>query len=155
MQHDLRLNLNQTEFLTTGPHGTGTITVSGSDLPRTERIKYLGSTLSANGELRYEIASRINATWMKQRFTTGVLCDQRINERLKFQIYRNVIRAVALYGSECWPTIKDNERRLAVMETKMWRWTSGVTRFDHIRNEDIRDQYEAAAIVEKLRERRL
>ena len=155
MQHGLRLNLNKTEFLTTDPHETGTITVGGSDLPRTERFKYLGSTLSANGELRYEIASRINATWMKWRSTTGVLCDRRINERLKSKIYRNVVRPVALYGSECWPTIRDNERRLVVMETKMLRWTSGVTRLDHIRNEDIRDRYGVAPIVEKLRERRL
>ncbi|CAD7076713.1 unnamed protein product [Hermetia illucens] len=41
------------------------------------------------------------------------------------------------------------------METKMLRWTSGVTRLDHIRNEDIRDRYGVAPIVEKLRERHL
>ncbi|CAD7083972.1 unnamed protein product [Hermetia illucens] len=149
-QHGLRLNLNKIEFLTTDPHETGAITVSSSDLSRTERFKYLGSTLSTNGELRYEIASRVNAAWMKWRFTTGVLCDRRINERLKSIIYRNVIPPVTHYGSECKPTIKDNEPRLAVMETKMLRWTSGVTRFDHIRNEDIRDRYRVAQIVEKL-----
>lgn len=37
----------------------------------------------------------------------------------------------------------------------MLRWGSGITRHDHIRNEDIRNRHGVAAIVEKLQERRL
>lgn len=60
MQCGLRMNLNKTEFLLTDPNEIGTITTSGSDLPRTVRFKYLGLMLSASGKLRYKIASRIN-----------------------------------------------------------------------------------------------
>lgn len=35
----------------------------------------------------------------------------------------------------------------------MLSWTSGVAHFDQIRKENIRDRYEVAAIVKKLRER--
>ena len=41
------------------------------------------------------------------------------------------------------------------METKMLRWISGVTRFDHVRNDDSRKRYGIASINEKLREARL
>ena len=101
-------------------------------IARTQRFKYLESMLSSNGELCNEIVSHINATWMKWHSPTGVLCDRCINERLKSKIHCNVVRSVALYGSECWATIKDNERRLAVMETKMVHCTGGVTRFNHV-----------------------
>ena len=35
------------------------------------------------------------------------------------------------------------------------RWISGVIRFDHIRNDDIRDRYGVTPITRKLREARL
>ena len=60
VQHGLRLNLKKTEYLTTDQTETGTITVNGSNLPRNEHFKYFGSTLSADGDLRYEVTARVN-----------------------------------------------------------------------------------------------
>lgn len=37
---------------------------------------------------------------MKWRSKTSVVCDRRINERLKFKICRGISRPVALYGLE-------------------------------------------------------
>ncbi|VDO63397.1 unnamed protein product [Heligmosomoides polygyrus] len=41
------------------------------------------------------------------------------------------------------------------METKMLRWTGGVTRLDRVRNDTIRQRFGVAPIAEKLREARL
>ncbi|EYB91787.1 hypothetical protein Y032_0202g1790 [Ancylostoma ceylanicum] len=41
------------------------------------------------------------------------------------------------------------------METKMLRWTAGVTRADRIRNKKIRERFGIAPIADKLRETRL
>ncbi|KIH58746.1 hypothetical protein ANCDUO_11040 [Ancylostoma duodenale] len=41
------------------------------------------------------------------------------------------------------------------MEAKMLRWASGVTRLDHVRNEDMRERYGVVHIQEKMREQRL
>lgn len=41
------------------------------------------------------------------------------------------------------------------METKMLRWTAGLTRLDHVRNDDIRGKFGIAPVAEKLREARL
>ncbi|VDP25219.1 unnamed protein product [Heligmosomoides polygyrus] len=38
------------------------------------------------------------------------------------------------------------------METKMVRWTAGVTRLDRVRNDAIRQRFGVAPIAEKLRE---
>ncbi|PIO62574.1 hypothetical protein TELCIR_15863, partial [Teladorsagia circumcincta] len=62
---------------------------------------------------------------------------------------------VAIYGAECWPVTEEAEARLSVMETKMLRWTAGVTRLDHIRNDTIRKRLGVAPIADKLREARL
>ncbi|VDP06762.1 unnamed protein product [Heligmosomoides polygyrus] len=41
------------------------------------------------------------------------------------------------------------------METKMLRWTAGVTRMDRIRNDAIRQKFCFAPITDKMREARL
>ncbi|VDO89136.1 unnamed protein product [Heligmosomoides polygyrus] len=41
------------------------------------------------------------------------------------------------------------------METKMLRWTAGVTRMDRIRNDAIRQKFGDAPIADKMREARL
>ncbi|VDO75284.1 unnamed protein product [Heligmosomoides polygyrus] len=46
-----------------------------------------------------------------------------------------------MYVAECWPATKEVETRLSVMETKMLRWTAGVTRMDRIRNDVIRQKF--------------
>ncbi|EYC36533.1 hypothetical protein Y032_0886g2861 [Ancylostoma ceylanicum] len=102
-----------------------------------------------------ELNARINAGWMKFRATSGIICDRKVSDNLKSKIYRTVIRPAALYSSECWPATKEIERRLGVMEARMLRWASGITRLDHIRNEDIRKRYGVAPIQEKMREQRL
>ncbi|VDO86619.1 unnamed protein product [Heligmosomoides polygyrus] len=99
--------------------------------------------------------SRVSAAWFKWRSLTGVLCDRMIPEHLKSKIYRAVVRPVAMYGAECWPATKEAETRLSVMETKMLRWTAGVTRMDRIRNDAIRQKSGVAPIADKMREARL
>lgn len=92
--------------------------VSSLDLPRNKRFKYLGSLLSANGEMCCGIAAHISATWMKWRSTAGVLCD------------RHPRTSQILNLPECWPTIKNNERHLVVMVSPLdialdqWRNTT-------------------------------
>ncbi|PIO75619.1 hypothetical protein TELCIR_02326 [Teladorsagia circumcincta] len=86
---------------------------------------------------------------------TGVLCDKKIPERLKSKVYRAVIRPVAMYGAECWPTTKEIEVHLGVMETKMLRWTAGITLLDRIRNDTVRNHFGVAPIADKMREARL
>ncbi|XP_068084653.1 uncharacterized protein, partial [Anabrus simplex] len=151
-QYGLRLNKKKTEYMTLDPREVGTIHVDGEVLSRVEKFKYLGSTLSADGRLIDEVNTRIHAAWLKWRMTTGVTCDRRMKDHLKSKIYRTVIRPVALYGIECWPATKEVERRLSVMETKMLRWTAGITRLDHISNDNIRKRFGVAPIQKKMQE---
>uniref|UniRef100_A0A8L8Q3U7 Reverse transcriptase domain-containing protein n=1 Tax=Heligmosomoides polygyrus TaxID=6339 RepID=A0A8L8Q3U7_HELPZ len=104
---------------------------------------------------RFGLKLNVKKTESKWRSLTGVLYDREIPEQLKSKIYRAVVRPVAMYGAECWPATKEVETRLSVMETKMLRWTAGVTRMDRIRNDAIRQKFGVAPIADKMREARL
>ncbi|VDO26973.1 unnamed protein product [Heligmosomoides polygyrus] len=102
-----------------------------------------------------QVNSRVNAAWSKWCSFTGVLCDRKIPEHLKSRINKAVVRPLTMYGAECWPATKEVETRLSVMETKMLRWTAGVTRLDRIRNDVIRQKFGIAPMADKMGEARL
>ena len=43
-----------------------------------------------------------------------------------------------MHGAESWAVKKAQEKKLDVVEMRMLRWMSGVTKLDRIRNERIR-----------------
>jgi len=150
----MKLNIKKTEYMESGEQTPGTINV-GEPLEKTTCFRYLGSRFSSEGSVQADAVARTNAAWMKWREFTGVFCDRRMPRHLKSKLYRTVVRPTALYGSECWPATKKDESRLAVMETRMLRWTQGVTMMDRIPNDIIRTNMGVAPIVEKMREKRL
>lgn len=148
MPHGLRINLKNSNFLTTHPNETST--VSRRDLPKTEPFKNLGSTLLANGELHYKIDSPISSSWIKWCSTTDVLWDRPTNEPPKFKIYDS-IRCL------CYPI------RLQVLGSCKRQWTSTADNgheavvkdlcHSALRScwGDIPDQYGIVPIVEEFR----
>lgn len=148
----LKLNLDKMEYMEGGAQTNGTITINGKDLKKVEQFKYLGSTLSANGDSLPDTRARVDAAWMKWRQVTGVLCDRRMPTHLKAKVYKTVVHPVPLYGAECWPATTKHEQALHTMEMRMLRWTLGLTRLDHVTNEDVRKIMGVAPIMEKMRE---
>lgn len=96
--------------------------------------------LPGNSKLR-DIASCMAVTSIKWRSIIAVICDCASTSVLS-QIYR-----IATFY-EFWVLTKLSK----IMETKMFHWINGTTRYDRIRNEDIRSQYGFATILEELPE---
>ncbi|EYC10880.1 hypothetical protein Y032_0053g2350 [Ancylostoma ceylanicum] len=154
-QYGMRLNVKKTEYVECGEQTPGTIFVDDAEVPKASAFKYLGSRISADGSTLVEAEYRANAAWSKWRQVTGVMCDRKVPLKLKSKIYRTVVRPVALYGAECWPTTLKHEQTLHTMEMRMLRWTQGLTRLDRVRNDDVRAMFGVAPIVAKMREARL
>ena len=153
--YGMRLNIKKTEYLEFGDQTPGSIAVDGQQLNKVTEFKYLGSCITADGDTTFEARRRANATWMKWRQTTGVMCDRKIPTRLKSKVYRTVIRPVALYGAECWPSTKKHEQEMNAMEMRMLRWSIRLTRLDRVTNVDVRKTLGVAPIQDKMKEARL
>ena len=71
---------------------------------------------------------------------SGVLCDRRMNVKIKGKVYRTVVRPALMYGAEtrALNLKKAQENKLEVAEMRMLRWMCGVTKLGKIRNERIR-----------------
>ncbi|WP_435316542.1 hypothetical protein, partial [Klebsiella pneumoniae] len=115
-----------------------TIHLDGRNLKRVANFKYLGSVTQSSGDMDREVTHRIQSGWNNWRKITGVTCDKRVPIRFKGKIHKAVVRPALMYGLECAPLKKAEERKLDVTEMKMLRWTAGVTKLDRVRNECIR-----------------
>ena len=151
----LKISRGKTEYLRFNEDQDTEICMEGVRLNRVENFKYLGSKVSSDGNLDAEITHRVQAGWRNWRKMSGVLCDPKINVRLKGKVYKTVVRPAMMYGAEAWPLKKTQERKLEVEEMKMLRWMCGVTKMDKIRNERIRGTVKAEKISKKIQERRL
>ncbi|KAI5748144.1 hypothetical protein M8J77_022340 [Diaphorina citri] len=99
----LKINRMKTVQLNFGTDRGELLHLDGQALNVVDKFKYLGSTVNKEGDLDCEIAHRVNAAWMNWKRMSGVLCDRRMNGRMRRKIYRTVVRPAMMYGSETWP----------------------------------------------------
>ena len=133
----------------------GEVTVGGSVLKTVTSFRYLGSLIHNSGSVEEEVRSRVSAAWSKWREVSGIVCDKKMPLRLKSKVYKTVVRPVLLYGAECWSVKKADEQRMSVTEMRMLRWIAGVSKKEHIKNEEIRCRTKVTSIAEKMMESRL
>ena len=76
--------------------------LDGQEIPMINHFKYLSSIIQKDGEIDSDVNHKIQASWLKWRSITGVLCARNISLWLKEKFYRTAIRPALLYGTECW-----------------------------------------------------
>lgn len=114
-----------------------TVRLDGEPLTLVDSFKYLGSMITNDGKCDKDVQHRIQAGWLKWRSLSGVLCDKKIPIKLKGKVYNTIIKPVLLYGSECWTRLSTHTQKMNVTETRMLRWSGGVTLFDRVRNKHL------------------
>ena len=128
------------------------MTLDGQEIPMSIHFKYLGSIIKKDGGIDSDVNHRIQASWLKWRSATGVLCDRNIPLWLKGKFYRTTIRPALLYGIECWAIKRYHAQKMSVAEMRTLHRMCGNTRRDKVRNENIRTRIGIASIEEKMRE---
>ena len=150
----LKINVAKTEHLSTRENPLP-MTLNGEELKHVDHFKYLGSVIDKDGTIDKDVDLRVQAAWSSWRKLTGVLYDRKIPLRLKAKIYEAIIRPALTYGGECWAMKVTNKRKIATTEMRMLRGILGVSRLEHIRNEDIRRILHITPIDEVMRGGRL
>ena len=115
----------------------------------------MGPTLAEDGELDAEVTHRVQSGWKNWKRVSGVLCDRRMNVKIKGKVHRTVVRPARMYGEETCALKKALEKKLEVAEMRMLRCMCGVTKLDNIIYEIIRGTTKVGEITKKVQERRL
>ena len=94
--------------------------------------------MADDGELDADVTYRVKRRWKNLKRVSGVVCDRKMNVKIKGKVYKTMVRPALVYGAETWALEKSRENKLEVAETRILRWMPRVTKLDRVRNERIR-----------------
>ena len=108
-----------------------------------QMFKYLGSNVTAKGDVVDEVVFRIN----EGQKVLGADCavnrvfkSRNMGLNVKKCVYETVIVPTVLYGAETWRLRESERKMLNVFEMRCLRSMIGVTRRDRVRNTVIREK---------------
>ena len=154
---DMKMHLGKTKVMVVSRAGEGcSVTIDGEKIEEVQSLKYLGSSISADGSSDEDIEQRIGAaTRVIGAMRKEVLERRELKKETKLRVFNAMVVPTLLYGCETWTVQKRHESRLQACEMGCLRRIEGVSRIDRVRNEDIRDSLGQVAVVDMMKGRQL
>ena len=129
----------KTEYLVVGDKGDD-LDVGSVKVKNTKRFRYLGVLFTDDGKSTTDINNKIGQGKQVISQINSVLWNNKVKKKTKTTIYKTIIESICTYGSETWELTKRNKDRLLALEMDFWRRSCGVSKLQHVRNVDIREQ---------------
>ena len=101
-----------------------------------------------------EICRRIRAGWNKFTELADVWTSS-LDQKIKAQYFNSTVLPAMKYGCETWSLTKAEYNKLAVAERAMERRMLGITLYDRIQNEVIRQRSQVDDIAEQIKRSKL
>jgi hypothetical protein len=102
----LEINAENTKYmiLSRNPNSgqNQNIRIANESFENVAKLKYMGTTLTNQNDIRDEIKSRFNSGNACYHSVQNLLSSRLISKNLKIKIYKTVILPVVLYGCETW-----------------------------------------------------
>ncbi|KAJ4445342.1 hypothetical protein ANN_07147 [Periplaneta americana] len=118
-------------------------------------FQYLGFQLSSSGLLQNEIINQVTkANRVSEYLNDNIWRNKYLHIEPKVRIYKTVVRPILTYAVEIRPETAKTKQMLDTTEMKTLRKIVGITRRDHIRNDQIREQCKIQPIREWTQIRR-
>ena len=139
----LRVNVGKSKVMrcTNGDDGNRlNVVLDGEVLEEVSQFKYLGSVIAADGGVEADVRHRVNEGCKVLGAMNGLMKNRGLEMDVKRVLYEKVVVPTVTYGSELWGMKVSERRRLNVFEMKCLRSMAGVTRWDRLRNEVVRER---------------
>ena len=109
----LQINVDKTKYMHMSRISRVTLlsqmTLGNRLFERVSEFRYLGSLVTSDNNIQWEINSRIQNTWRWVYSLKKLLCSRVLNRKVKIQLYQSMIRPVTMYGREKWTMTKLNQ----------------------------------------------
>lgn len=125
-------------------------------LERVTTYDYLGSIVTNDGKIDAEITNRANkSTKVYYALNKTILGHRDIDIEVKIKIHNVVTLPIITYACENWTLRRMDESKINAIEMKHLRRIAGKTRWDKVKNEDIRVITKQEPIIEKIKKKQL
>ena len=131
------------------------MTIDHEKIEEVQSLKYLGSSIRADGSSEEDIEQRIGAVMRVVGAMRKELLERReLKKETKLRGFNAIVVPTLLYSCETWTVQKRHESRLQACEMMCFRRIEGVSRLDRMRNEDIRQSLGQVAMVDIMKDGR-
>ena len=137
-QAGLSINTKKTQYMATGNDNADDLEIGRYKIKQCSSFKYLGVTLTTNGKSSEDINNKIGQGRAVIGQINSLLWNKKISNKTKTSLYKCLVEPITTYGAETWELRKRDKDRLLALEMDFWRRSAGISRLDHIRNDDIR-----------------
>ena len=114
------------------------VNLGGERLEEVGSFRYLGSQVTRSGEIGEEVRYRVGEAGKVMGGMKKVWKNRDLGMGVKRRLYESVVVPTALYAAETWGMKTADRQRLDVLEMRCLRSMCGVTRWDRLRNEEVR-----------------
>ena len=117
---ELKINSEKSEYLNNQNDNTP-LKFRGSELHPKSDVKYLGVSVSVDGDWSKEMKRRISSAWAGVNEYRSILKAKSFPMSMKRKLFNSVILPRLLYGCESWAVSKSSINQLRVVQRKMER----------------------------------
>ena len=147
------MKINSAKCKIISPEDNKAITIDGDPVEHVDNFVFLGSNIPGSTT---DIDRRIGmASSAFGRLRSTVWNQLSISHKLKVRLYNALILPIALYASETWTITSVDLRKLETFERRCLRAILGVTRYERLSNNYIRDKLNVLNIGNIVKMRRL
>ena len=114
------------------------LTLGNDVLEVVESFVYLGSCITAGGNVEDKISLRIQKARLAFANLRNLWRRYDVSLSLKGRVYNTSVRAMLLYGYETWPLRAEDVRKLFVFDNRCLRTIARVWWEHRVSNEDVR-----------------
>ena len=147
----MKINTSKTKIISSS---NDAISIDGVQIENVDSFVYLGSTIpNTTNDIIRRTALAAQAFG---RLQNVVWRNRDISIKLKVRLYNALILPIAIYAAETWTLTERDKRIITTFEMRCLRCILGVTLFDRLRNDAIREQLGIQKnIVDMIRSRQL
>ena len=151
----MKANWQQTRVMRVGrKHEVCNVKVKGERVEQVKEMKHLGTMISSDGSMDSEVEQRIGmASKMVGAIGSTVLGRKELTKGTKLRVVNATVIPMLTYGSEAWALQARHKGRIQATQMRVLRWIEGVSRFERIRNVDLRGRLRQEGVLDLVNRR--
>ena len=96
------------------------VLMDGHALEEVQQFKYLGVMMNEEVTLTNEIKVQLAIATTQMAKLTHIWKNREVDDKIKIQLMKALVNAVALYGCESWTLSKQLEKKIAAFEMRCY-----------------------------------